>query len=231
MNRAARLLVALSVMVVAGLPARADIIFEQLPSNGYAAISDTDYYTNTYGPAWQLLAHDFSVSLSAPIQRITWWGCYGGGGHPIDPPPGDEYMRIRLYQPRDSDALPGGILYEQTILNVSRVATGRIVGLPGGPPEYRYQFDLLAPFEAEANTSYWLEIVQLGDVASTFRWEDSASNTDGLAVANPWFPDWTLNPPGVSVAFQLSNVPEPKTHVLATVAGALAIERGRRKRR
>ena len=217
------LVAALAAFAVAAAAAQADIIFDQPPSNYYAAPSDTDYDTFTYGRVWERLADNLSLPTGQSTRHITWWGCYGGGGHPTAPPVGDEYMRIRIYSPRTSDGLPGDVLYEQTTLNVDRTATGRIVAMPGSPPEYRFDLDLTTPFDAVAGAVYWLEIVQLGDVSSTFQWEDATNNPDELAFANSNFPDWQLNPGG-SLAFQLSDVPEPRTMVLVGL-GFLAAAR------
>ena len=213
MTRKRAFLAALAAYATVGAAAQADIIFDQPPSPGYAAPSDTDYYAGFYGRVWERLADNFSLPTDRSIEHISWWGCYGAGGYPTHPPPGDEYMRVRIYSPRASDGLPGDVLYEQTILNVNRTATGRIVGMPGSPPEYRFDLDLAAPFDAIVGATYWLEIVQLGDSDSTFRWEDATNNPDWLAFTNSNFPDWQLNPGG-SLAFQLSDVPEPHAVVL-----------------
>ena len=222
---------ALAAFTIVETAARADIIFDQPPSPGYAAASDTDYIA-LHGPdagqhIWMRIADDFAFSTPQTIRQITWWGCYGGDDFPTHPPIGDDYMRIRIYDPRPEDELPGNILYEQTLINPSRVATGNIIDIPGDPPEYRYQSDLATPFVAEAGSTYWLEIAQLGISDSLFRWEttDTGSENDSTSI-NDIYLDWTPSP-GIAFAFQLSDTPEPHAIVLLGL-GFLAIARIRR---
>jgi hypothetical protein len=143
---------------------------------------------------------------------VVWWGFYGGSfAHYPEPAPLSETMRIRFYASRASDGLPddNGILHEETFENPSRVATGEIVGVGPGPPEYMYQVDLASPLVLQPDTTYWLEIVQLDDVESHFRWEDGQGVRDHLAIVNymhAW--QYTLQD-YYNNAFQLSTVPEP----------------------
>lgn len=205
--------------------APAGIVFEQLPNLGGGIGSDTAFYEVIGSPeVWQLVADNVQVSESAEIRQISWWGFYGGNfDGTSDPPVGDEYMRVRLYAPRSSDGLPdnSAILYEESFLNASRTATGRVIF--GGSPEFRYEADLSTAFLLQANTLYWLEIVQLGDVDSLYRWSYGSGLRPGFAFLNSIVDDWRFT--NGSYAFQLSTIPEPQAAALVGVVALVLVRR------
>lgn len=201
---------ALIVAASLGSSARADIIFEQLPQRTAGFAGDLDYYDDSGNRFWQQAADDFRLSSDEIIRRISWYGFYGGTfSGSVNPPSGQENMRVRVYSARPSDGRPGLVLYEESYLNPSRASTGMNVVSGGQHPEYFFTSDLTTPFSAAAATTYWLEIVQLDDVSSHFRWESSASSGAPLAYMNPNVTDWTLTTFNGNLAFQLSTVPEP----------------------
>lgn len=211
--------------------AGAEIIIYQPPVQvGGGLGSDTEFYEAIGLPeTWQLNADNISLSSAAIVRQVAWWGFYGGNfDGTSDPPIGDEYMRVRFYAPRMSDALPdeSAILYEETFLNASRTATGQVIF--GGSPEFRYEANLSTPFPLQSNTLYWLEIAQIGDVDSHFRWEVGVGLVPGRATSNPIVPDWYFN--SGSFAFQLSSIPEPQAAALLALA-SLTLHRRRRDTR
>ncbi len=137
-------------------------------------------------------------------------------------------MRIRLYDARVSDALPGNVLFEEDLPNPSRTPTGVIAYVQGfaagmlvDAAEYRFEAGLPAPMSLDAGTAYWLEIVQLGDMNTIFGWIGADIERTGSAIldATP-NRDW-VRFGGFDMAFQLSTVPEPGT--LAFLAVGLGI--------
>lgn len=188
--------------------ARGQIIVDQPPNQSGGPASDTEFLDPLGFPSWQQEADDVRLTAPAAARQITFWGFYDR-----DNPPATETMRIRWYAARPGDGLPGSILREQTFLNPSRSATGRRVFVGVDPHEYQYQVDLAAPFPLAENTTYWLEIIQLNDLNSAFRWEFTSANPEHRAFLNGGFPDWRLASPG-SLSFQLSTVPEPITFAL-----------------
>lgn len=214
------MLLGLVIMFMTAVPARASILVDHPPMfNGPSA--DTDFITTIGNPYWQLLADDFTLQISASIAHVRFWGLYGnhfvGGSSSILPPVGDETMRIRVYNDQGDNGLPGNILYERSFLNPSRSATGEIADFGTGAREYVYDVDLPIPFEASADARYWLEIVQVGIPSSVFRWEFSSAPNDTEAFINPDVLGWTYRP-GVNLAFQLSEVPEPEVLTLLLLA-------------
>jgi hypothetical protein len=182
------------------------------PTGGGAA--DTDFTTDSgQEHYWQLVADDFTLSSSAATQHAVWWGLYGGTfSGSWDPPPGSETMRLRFYSARAGDGLPGDIVYEENFVDPSRVWTGRYIT---GHPEYRFEADLALPFQVASDTTYWLELVQVGISESHFRWEFSQPG-DGTSFVflNPAVPDWTSAGLSSNCAFQLWAVPEPGSSMI-----------------
>jgi hypothetical protein len=200
------------------------------PVGGPAA--DTDFISSDSGQrVFQQVADDFAVGADATIRRVLWWGFYGGSfGGTTAPPVGLETMRIRFYEARPVDGLPGLVLYEESFLSPQRLPTGRDVFTTHRHPEYMYQVDLATPFDLNAGIPYWLEIVQVGDVASTFRWEFSATAPlNGFAFLNTGIPDWQTTTSS-NCAFQLSEVPEPSTIASFGWLALLALTRPRKAR-
>jgi len=180
-------------------------------------------------PVWQFVADDFALSQTITAWQLVFWGFYHDGIEPV----GDEAIRVRFYDSRPGDGLPGSPLFEQTTINPSRNWTGDFISVAGGPREYRYAVDLAGGFAIGGGTQYWLEVAQMGDVNSLFRWDVSITPplTD-IAASNINFPNWThagLSPPGNN-AFQLLT-PEPTTAALSCCGlYAILARRARRSR-
>lgn len=208
------------------------IVFEQSPGQLGGPSSDTEFIsTATALPAWQQLADNIVLESAATLQTVKWWGFYGGSGQPHDPPDGPETMRIRFYGARPADALPDDddIIFEESFLNPSRTSTGDFIAVGGLPDEFFYEVDLYSPLTLEADTLYWLEIVQVGDIDSHFRWETGFGLVNQFAFINGNVSDWQST--SGSLAFQLL-VPEPETGIIV-ITGAMLVARrpARRSRR
>ncbi len=208
-----------------------EIVVDQQPTRFGGPGSDT-LFRNVFGEVvWQQIAENILLDAPATIGHLTWWGFYGGSGTPATPPPDTETMRLRFYGARPGDGLPddGNILYEESFLDPSRTATGEIVLVGGSPDEYVYSVDLASPVSLGAGTLYWLEIEQIGDIDTTFRWEAGISPLAGHAFAHTYLPAWELSP-STSLAFQLVAVPESSTLLLLLLlVAAVGLARRRRK--
>jgi hypothetical protein len=132
-------------------------------------------------------------------------------------------MRIRFYAARASDGLPNdtAVLLEQAFLNPSRIWTGRILG---NQKEYIYESSLPSSLALAAETKYWIEVVQVGDADSYYRREYSLADLNGRAFKSALTSDWQQVGTN-DLAFQLSNVPEPGTALLATIVTILIMRR------
>lgn len=223
------LLLVLSTIMPAAL-AEGGIIFDQPHLPVHATGADTLWFDPWNGNRWELSADDFWFSQPSRVDRVVWRGFYGGDLFgTYDPPTGVETMRLRIYGARPQDGLPGEIIREQSSTNAMRTPTGTNAN---GHPEYQYQIDLDIPLNADANVVYWLEVVQVGDSSSIFRWVYSPRTGTPYAVLNLNVPDWTRIPNGPNLCFQLQGFPEPGALMLfCTVLIACDRFRGRREAR
>ncbi len=202
-----------------------DIIIDRQPALTGGFASDTEF-TGGIVP-WQRVADDFMLAETADILQVNWWGFYGENVVPVS-----ETMRVRFYGARPTDDLPddNNIIFEESFSNPTRALTGGFI-FSEGADEYFYEVDLSTPAELEGNTLYWLEVVQIGDPDSRFRWEFSGPGPLGIAVINPALMDWQEVTDGADNAFQLVAIPEPSTIALVLFGGVLATRRGGGRRR
>lgn len=199
------------IVTALALPCRAGlIVVDHQPHNTGGLGSDTAFRIppgqTVFG---QRVADDFRLSAPTSLIGVNFWGFYNE-----DNPPVEETMRIRFYGSRVGDGLPddNNIIYEESYNNPSRTWTGRQVFTGVLPLEYFFEVDLATPLPLAANTSYWLEIVQIEDVNAAFRWEFSLADQNGQAVINnAGSPDWHNTYPNIiaDTAFQLVAIPEP----------------------
>lgn len=192
------------VLFTAAAPAaEQNVLIDHQPTRRGGPAADTEFLDMFGFPFSNFEADNFVLASPAAITRINAWGF-----HDLDNPPATETMRIRFYDSRPGDGLPGGVLYEETFSNFTRIATGQIVFTGVDPHEYFYTFDLASPVALASTTLYWLELVQVGDLQTAFRWELSSGGDRSRVFRNPSFPDWTVAS-GSDLAFQLIAVPEP----------------------
>jgi hypothetical protein len=204
------------------------VVVDHQPHPFGGGASDTLFVGPSGQPVWQRNADDFMLTAGDTIGTIKWWGFYNA-----DNPPATETMRIRFYGARPGDGLPddGNILYETSVQDHTRTWTGRLIAVGDLPREYLFQSALPTPVWLDAGTKYWLEIVQMGDLATYFRWENSSAQLNGHAFINDITLDWRATLPGSTAdsAFQLIAVPEPAVSVLfGLVSAAGFLRRGKR---
>jgi hypothetical protein len=215
-----------TTLVAFSANAAAQIILVDHQPHPYGGPGSDTLFPDAFGrPVWQRVADDFV--LAAPDQAIalTFWGFYNA-----DNPPAVETIRIRILGARAGDTLPdeGNVLSETSVLNPLRVWTGRFVGTGILPKEYRYEASLSAPVSLMANTKYWLEVVQIGDITTTFRWETSVRDDIAHAFINNLIFDWRPSSGG-DQAFQLVS-PEPASLAMLAI-GFDCLWRRRKSRR
>lgn len=197
--------------------AHAGIIVDHQPFNTGGGASDMLFTTPFGQPIWQWHADDFVWATKERLTHVNYWGFYNA-----DNPPTVEAFRLRLYWPRVSDGLPGNIVHEETIQNPTRTATGRIVLTGIAPREFLFESTLATPVDLIENARYWLEVVQLGDISTHFRWETSVSGNSQYAYDNPLGAGWRMAHGQGDHAFQLIS-PEPTSAALFVVSSLLLI--------
>lgn len=222
------LLFVTTVTMTAG-PAFSQILFAQPPDQFFGLTSDTEWPNTAGQTRSSLVADEFRLSQSASICGATWWSFFGG-----DPerfydinPPATETLRLRFYS--DLSGLPDAVLWERTYVDLPRVKTGRRIGIFPLRDEYRYTTGFSTCFAAAADTTYWFEVVQIGDVNSIFRWESSYSDTDH-ATQFPIGVPWRLFG-SYGMAFELNQTPEPASAVLLGLGLLASAARGATARR
>ncbi len=221
----------LQIVIAVGLafgatPASAEIVVNQQPEQGGGYGSDTDFLNTIGNPTWQQIADNIRLAQSTTIRGLNWWGFYGGDEQNHNPPSGSETMRVRFYGPRASDGLPdeSNILFERSFNSLPRTLTGRTVAVQGDPAEYLFQVDLVSDIALDAATTYWLEVAQIGDPSSHFRWETGFGAVPGFAAKGRLTSGQWQSSTG-SMAFQLLTIPEPTMGMLVIVAFGLATSR------
>jgi hypothetical protein len=223
---------AAALILAATSPLRAEIVVDHQPQNTGGLASDTSFQLPGFpDELWQRVADDFTLTEPATLRRVHWWAFYDS-----DSPPLTETIRLRFYESRPLDGLPdeSRIVREETVVDPLREWTGRLVGVGILPREYFFTMDLSSELQLEARTQYWLEIVQIGDIASHYRWEVSLADLNGqAAINNGGASDWISTLPGLvaDTAFQLSTVPEPKSIILFCMCFTYYIGMRRRLKR
>src|SRR5262245_31130807 len=103
--------------------AQGGIILDKPPNQLGGGASDTSFYNEFGEERWQRLADDVLLTQPATLRRVIWHGFYGDSfKNTPEPLPLTETMRIRLYDARPGDGLPGNVLFEESFLDPSRVA-------------------------------------------------------------------------------------------------------------
>ena len=189
------------------------LLHRQAPGRTFGYESDTLLLDDSGRPNGQLVADRFTPTSSTVTCYANWWGFFGGTGV-LDPgPPSSESFRIRFFE--DDASLPGKILYESTFQDPSRTWTGQFINIAGARREYFYQTTLPQCLPLDAGKTYWLEIAQLGDITSRFRWENS-NTIDGFAVQFPIGTPWRLSTNPTQFAYELWT-PEPCSGALVAI--------------
>lgn len=200
--------------------ANAGTVLLHAPNQEYGWRSDTSFLLGN-SPSSQRLADGFALDAPAIIRQVAWWGDYEGTPLPLN-----ESMRIRFYAADSGSGLPGSMISEAIIANPLRVPTSLLVrGTPGTSatwPEYLFQAELASSVSLDAHSLYWLEIAQLGDSSSRFRWELSPTDGSTIAYSYPADTQWQLDSFPSNLAFQLSTIPEPCTLAMAILCVGLA---------
>lgn len=195
------------------------IVFDHQPIQTGGPPSDTEFLDSFGNPFWQQVADNILLAQPATIRRVVWWGF-----HNLNNSPATETFRIRFNDVRPSDGLPGIILSEEMFVNPVRVATGEQILDFTLSDEYLYQVDLLQPYTLASGTPYWIEIAQIGDVSTMFRWEFAFEEQDSFARISPIVPNWGYSATNGDLAFQLWTIPEPATSLLLAPALRCAVD-------
>lgn len=131
-------------------------------------------------------ADDFTLSSSAMITRIRWWGVYQGPNLPLDP----EEFTLRIFA--DAGGSPASTpLVELPLTHILRKKTDVVTS---GYDVYEYTAILAPPLNLDAGT-YWISIVANVDseeVGTDWLWALSSATSGNFQArvndAAPWEP-------------------------------------------
>ncbi len=201
------------------------LIYSQVPNRLFGFVSDSQFRDDFGQVQGSLYADRFSIQSGADIGQLVWYGHYGTQNQDFDPdPPTSENFRIRFYSqgvsPFPIQQLPAEVLYDASSDQFARQFNGAFVN---GRREYKFVLTLPSLFSAQPGVPYWLEISQVGDVNSVFRWESSTGGE--RAFQFPLGSDWQLSTSG-QMAYEL-RTPEPGSGVLVGLVGLILRRRGK----
>lgn len=154
----------------------------------------------------RIAAEDFVLPRAESIRSVHWQGFYGADPHDC---PGAERVQITIYA--DRNGAPGAALMGWSdVPHVKRLS--RRPPLISTIRVYDYSAELDPPFDAEADTQYWVSVAvdaSAGDCASTFNWlvaaEVSFFDSQGFFAAREsmWLTDSLWRPVDVNLSLRL----------------------------
>ncbi len=160
-------------------------------------------------------ADDFTLPAGFNVIReIHWWGTHQVTG-------GDAFT-IKIYD--DAGGAPGGLVTTVSLLSLSRHATATTIL---GKTMHAYDA-VVADVALTPLTAYWLGISNNSNLTTGGGWKWVISDDTGNARQYSQETNlWEFR--NKSLAFNLTNVPEPSTYVMAAI-GIVALLFARRRK-
>ncbi len=198
MKKALLYLMGILLLLLMSVDAHAYIVYSQLPlqtsSSGLVSSPDP-FFGNP-----ERVYDNFTLSSTYPITGITWWGLYSAQGS-SDP----ASFAITIYGSTKNGRPAGSSA--ATINYGSLTIEPYLVGADPTVTISKYTITLVTPFDAQADTKYWLSIYNtLGN--SLWGWQQSNPYGDGSIQDPPEFIEGGYNTPS-NVAFELISSPVP----------------------
>jgi hypothetical protein len=212
MNRVSALLAGLTLFVATAVPASADVLFSQTPTNTTNWLSQTASGSSGYNQVYD----NFIIGAGGTVTTVDWTGLMFPSTGVVND------FTISFYNDSGSDT-PGTLI---SSLNIAGDANQTEVGTHGSFTIFDYSASV--PFTAAPGTQYWISI--LADAPDTlWGWSSSTGLDSNMFQAGN---DSVLEPVATDVAFTLLNsspVPEPSSLTLVG-SGVLALAGFARRR-
>jgi len=224
-----RFALAASVIVILGLfgaPALASPFSQPAVWSGNGTDVGSSWTSQTSAGSGYVAFDDFSFATDTLINQMTWEGIFLN----LDLTNGvPNTSRWDILINSSNGGVPGALLAANTGASVTMTTLGS--GIFDGNPVTVYQFTAqFAPFDALANTTYWISPVSVGPTFAPFFSWIQGTGGDGFSAQvhlTDFIPDDDSLRDG-DRAFAVSSVPEPTSITLLGLGLAwLARWRGR----
>ena len=178
-----------------------------------------------YEAPLQQAADGFSLKDSSILTGIGWWGFYLPSGALETPPQVQFEIRMFTGQAGKPSANP---FYKTTVL----ASVSPFIAIQNHPT-YAFSAQLIVPFEAQAQTGYWLSVVE-SDVRTdgAFAWFNSGPSQwpMGFVTRDGDGENWAVPENVEHLSFSLSGsiVPEPSVLALLALSAVIMLFRGQR---
>lgn len=222
-HRMTTLLAVAALALAFALPARANVMFENLPTN----LDVADHTKSHHGIGGPILADDFVSAIGGTITRVEWWGSATNDArwelafHTDNP---------LLHQPNVDDPLRGAMMKYGELGDL--FATG-VEDVPGHPGIFHYSVDLPIGLAIAAGVEYWFTVANFTDgwhwayalggptVGSENFNAHASSGSLPCGDGGPHCGEWT--DVHTDFAFRLNGIPEPGSALLAALALAAGV--------
>jgi len=176
-------LASLSALNTAGIEERNDdVIWDNYPplyGSGYSSQYDTAY-------PWQSqVADDFIFEEDMQVTGVHWWGMFWAG--PPWPNPCDFY--VLFYADDGTGTMPTGAgMEDPSSTALAFYDLPEVLGTLFSTDSYEYNVTLPHPFNASADTKYWIVIQAKVDCPPQWGWSTNGQSPDQLHAAVQGFP-------------------------------------------
>ncbi len=191
-------------LFVAGRAEALAVVFEQLPADPFTAgtfFSDADQPREA--------ATGFSLTSSASIASIVWWGGYSGSS-----PIGESSDFVIRFYAEDAGGGPAlAAFYEAAV-------STRVTDIGGIVPSFRFAAALPVALDLPGGAPLWLAIVDVDSTRPTFGWRKTTEAETSYSRPAPGF-GWAEAPGLASFRLEATAIPEPGTALLALLGFSL----------
>jgi PEP-CTERM motif len=208
----ARAILCLGLVLLAS-SVRADVLFSQPVIGGGVALA-SDF------ARFQQEAGNFTLSQSALVETVQWWGAYANNDVRRD-----NFTLRLLGDVAGNPAMTP--LVDVSALNLTRAPTNLVDNL--GDPIYEYEATVPIPVPLDGATSYYVSIVNNTPPGGVWDWVGSGPGTHWARQDDA--SAWTVSSGTTGFGFELlgTPIPEPSTFMLLGIGTLIVVGYARRR--